>query len=77
MFSLIIGLTKIDSRIITLISTQLSFILCIRLWCCFDSFNPEPFQHIRGFTLNWPALASRSFDFGIDGLSLWRIRLTN
>lgn len=56
--------------------TLLTLCLSLGLWSTFDGSSSQPFQRVFSIQTGWKGLITLSFDFGLDGLSLWMILLT-
>lgn len=59
-----------------LIFTLITLVISLGLWATFDAQSVEPFQKVISLQAHWKGLLWLSFEFGIDGLSLWMILLT-
>jgi proton-translocating NADH-quinone oxidoreductase chain M len=53
-----------------------ALIFSLGIWMTFDGASTEPFQKVISLQSEWKGLLWLSFEFGIDGLSLWMILLT-
>ncbi len=63
-------------KMISLVSSILTLLLCMRLWSAFLPSAVEPFQQIVGIQRAWNGILAVNLEFGLDRLSLWMVLLT-
>nr|ALF99716.1 NADH dehydrogenase subunit 4 [Sphaeropleales sp. YC001] len=63
-------------KVLSLLNSLMTLVLCLRLWADFVPTATDPFQQVVSASLSWGGVLSISLAFGVDSLSLWMVLLT-